>query len=183
MAFRIKDLMISVVPPGVPVPFPGCHGVSLPNCGGSSLACLAFSLPQCAVSLPHCGLSLPHCGGVSLTNCGASLFGGCGNEYTCNGCTNTCDAGCSRIQCSNYPTNKFPARELADLRAAQLALLKAELRLAQDALDLAGTGAAAQSEGPEDLARLEKQMEEALKELRVERARVEKGAKKGKSTG
>ena len=194
MAFRIRDLMISVLPQGAPLPgcdvsLVGCRGTTLPNCAVSAVGCgpsiqCRISIPNCAVSIPNCAVSDPGCG-FSVPNCGATLFGGgCGNDYTCNGCTNTCDAGCSRVQCSNYPTNNFPAQELTNLREAKLALLKAEMRLAQEELNRAAKGSdAPMPQSREELDFLEKRLEDALEELRAQREKLGKESKKEPKKG
>ena len=141
MAFRIKDLMIAVLPPGAPSPAPDlfCLDTMIWGDGG-----------------------------------GGGGGGGCGNQFTCYGCTNTCDAGCSRVQCSQYPTNNF-AEQAADLRAAELLMLRAELRLA-----LQGQPRQPIAQVPEpprtrqDLNILETKLQEALEEIRQERERLPK---------
>lgn len=138
MAFRIKDLVISVVPGNT-----GCIGTVPDPCN---------ALSGCAVSV-----------------CAApgSLVAGCQGE----GCTNSCDAGCSRVQCSDFKSLGLQL-ELADLQAAELVILRAQLRVA-----MAGQiqpAAAQPPQTPEDMDRLQKQLEGALEALSQQRDNLNK---------
>ncbi|GCE21153.1 hypothetical protein [Dictyobacter kobayashii] len=102
--------------------------------------------------------------------------GGCGNQYSCVGCTNTCDAGCSRVQCSNYPTNNF-AEQQADIQAAQLLLLRAELRLALQGRPRQPIASIPEPQrSAQELDLLEKHLQGALEEVRGEREQLKKSS-------
>jgi hypothetical protein len=169
MAFRIRDLMIAVLPPGAGGLGGGC-GVSLGGCGGAS-----FGGP-CGITLPGCGVSFP--------GCGVTLIGDCGNDYTCKGCTNTCDAGCSRVQCSDYPTKEIPAQQFEDLRIAELLRLRAQMRIAIQERAVGGpiVGAPELAPRPEDIDQLEQHLQSALHELRQERERRAAASKESGSS-
>jgi len=143
MAFRVKNLMITLLPT---------------EAGGIvERICHDVTIPVWETD-----------GGPG----GGGGGGGCGNAYSCIGCTNTCDAGCSRVQCSEYPTNNF-APQMVDIQAAQLLLLRAELRLALQGRPREPIAAMTdQPVSPEDIDLLEKHLTDALEELRQERDRL-----------
>src|SRR4051812_6578629 len=94
----------------------------------------------------------------------------------CTGLTKDCP-GCSRIQCSDYPTRNhgidFTIYEaVEDFRAAELLLLKAEMKLVQQRTTSArGKAAAEQPDEDAELEQLERSLTEALKEVRTARAK------------
>jgi hypothetical protein len=94
----------------------------------------------------------------------------------CTGLTKDCP-GCTRIQCSDYPTRNFGKdmtiyEAVAEFQSAQLVLLKAELKLAQQRDLAAGKEAREAMEAPDspELEALERRLEEALEELRRQRS-------------
>lgn len=130
MAFRIKDLLISLVP---------AKGKE----AAGHLGCLMSPCPE---------------------NHGSIVAG------DCTRCTDlgSCDAGCTRIQCS-YQTKDL-ADALVEMRDAELLLLKAQLRLEVQGIE--------RRRSAREIDTLEKHLEGALKELRAERARLGKSPKK-----
>ena len=92
----------------------------------------------------------------------------------CTGLTPDCP-GCSRVQCSEAPTNNlgqdFTIYEaVADFQAAERALLRAELKLAEQRNLAAGRASDDPAGSQTDLAALEKRLEAALKEVRAQQA-------------
>jgi hypothetical protein len=98
------------------------------------------------------------------------------NCTRCTGLTKDCP-GCTRIQCSEHPTRNFGHdftiyEAVTEFRQAELVLLQAELKIAQQR-DLAAGGQAREALGePDDdeLEALERRLEEALKEVRKQRS-------------
>jgi hypothetical protein len=88
-----------------------------------------------------------------------------------------CDAGCSRIQCSDFPEPSRGLELRPDIRPAELAVLKAELRLALERRDPGGSGSEVghlpevpiESAGIEYVKLLEKQLAGALEDVRAQR--------------
>jgi hypothetical protein len=199
MAFRIKDLMVAIMPPEGAVgeagcgftagcggaTFGGCGGITLPGCGGATfvgcggatfVGCGGATFVGCGgATFVGCGgATFVGCGGATLVGCGAFSVGDCGNDPTCHGCTNTCDAGCSRIQCSDYPTNNIPAQQLQDLKTAELLRMRAEMRIAMQERAIGQSVATTPQQSlssVEDIDRLEENLRGALDELAQERAR------------
>lgn len=107
---------------------------------------------------------------------GSVVAGGdCGNGTTCRGCTNTCDGGCSRIQCSDFPE---PSRgrfaEVEALQLAELQLLQAELQVAIRRLDALQKPQIVTVEPTtaDEMDILESRLQEAIEDVRERRARL-----------
>ena len=99
----------------------------------------------------------------------------------CTGLTADCP-GCSRIQCSEFPTRNFGHdmtiyEAVSDFQAGQLVLVKAQLKIAQQR-DLAAGREAREELGSPDAAELEmleRRLEEALEEVRRQRREAPNG--------
>jgi hypothetical protein len=164
MAFRIKDLIVTVLPKGSPEPLGECEVSErcdlAPDTGGG---------PGPGDGGPGPGDGGPGPGG-----------GGPGPGDGGGGCP---FPGCSRIQCSKYPTNDLRQAAMADVAAAELALLKTQLKVALLGIE-AQEQAVQQLPVPvhrpktvQDIDVLKERLQEALQELSTERAQLEKSMK------
>jgi hypothetical protein len=96
----------------------------------------------------------------------------------CTGLTPDCP-GCSRVQCSDYPTRNYGLdmtiyEAVGEFQAAQLVLVKSQLKIAQQR-DLAAGVEPREAMGTPDAAeleKLEKRLEEALEEVRRQRSQA-----------
>ena len=98
MAFKIKDLMINVLPTGpAAVCGPGgtCTAIT-PECGHPTVVCNPAVNPATGV----CGAAVTHCVGCTLVHCTVvhTACGVCTNVLTCH-CTALCTANCTASIC------------------------------------------------------------------------------------
>jgi hypothetical protein len=186
--FKVKDLMINVMPEGGPQEaVPGVAGcginISIVGCGNSCV------LPSCpAVSV--CGLTLGGCGG-GLTLCagatyciGRSRIGGCDPDVTgcvgecsiqpcsANMCTGHCSDGCSPVASLTVQgCVRFGAADQLE----ELALLKAQLTRTLQQIEAQHRTVQAQMEPQtlEEVETLETKLSEALDEVRARKAELQ----------
>ena len=157
MAFRVRDLVINVVPRTAP-----CQGESVPiDCDFSS--CQGISdFCDFMTDFDPCGIATPHCNRIT--------FGGggpCRPPTHCVECTLnvTRGEGCD-FHCTNVPSGLTPP--LARSRPQELAAVKEQLRraLAEVEAREKATAERMQPQTVEEVEQLEEKLTEALDELR-----------------
>ena len=170
MAFRVRDLMITVLPEEGRPPL-GCPGPTFPNCGFRS----------CAIT-DICGYATPcnigtRC--IGTTRCpGISQLGGC----DLSPCSLTpCTDGCSRCTDNATPCHTPTTKAVGFVSDGELALLKADLQgaLAQIEAEEVGRAERDKPQSIEEIDRLEAEINAALDELRARRDELEGGGGEG----
>lgn len=157
MAFKLRDLMISVLPPAVAMG-QACLGVSELGCN----TCTGTTNP------------LIYVGGCQTCTGTTGPLGGCN---TCTGTTNAFYAHAAALAACGICTGISPA--IGDRRPQALALLRQQLEglLAEVAAEEKRLEEASFPKNAEEAEDLEKKLEEALAEVRSRKAGFKK--KKG----
>jgi hypothetical protein len=161
MAFRVRDLMITVLPPeGGPI---GCIGFTFPNCGGT-----------CRIT-DFCGAATPCAIGtrcIGNTRCvGLTGLGGCGSACSLTPCTD----GCSRCTDNATPCHTPTTGLVGFVNDDELRLLKTDLQgaLAQVEAEESGRRERGQPQTVEEIDRLEAEISGALEELKRRREELQ----------
>jgi hypothetical protein len=173
--FRVRDLMINVMPEGGQggigcLAATRCINVSLPDCVAQTVACPAGTA-VCGVSL--CAGGVSRCVGVTLPwgagNCDAGVctMVPCSGDCTHNYCsvTGSCPNSVKQVL-----TPEAHLQELAQLKD-QLSRALADVEQRERAL-----GEALQPTTLEEVNALEAKLEAALEELRARKADLDPGA-------
>jgi hypothetical protein len=192
MAFKIRDLMISVLPTAVEVPgCINCTGTTPRGCvdctGTTPRGCVAGTgdgCPNCSGTTNlYIGFGCPNCSGT--TGDAAALgchhySGGCPN---CTGTTGGFCAHAAALMACGLCTGVSPL--LADQRPQALALLRQQLQglLSEVEAEEQRIGEAAFPQSVEEAEALETKLEEALAEVRSRKAGLGKNTGLGKKTG
>jgi hypothetical protein len=174
--FRVRDLMINVMPEGGQaglgcIAATQCVNVSLPDCVGQTLACPAGT-QACGISLcagiSRCvGVTLPWGGGgVGACDAGACSLVPCSGDCTHNYCsvTGSCEKSLQRAL-----TPEAHLQELAQLKE-QLSRQLADVEERERAL-----GEALQPTTLDEVNVLEAKLEAALEEVRARKSELDPG--------
>lgn len=174
MAFKIRDLMISVLPTVAADPggCPNCTGTTGQGCfGATNNGC-----PNCTGTTPYHGFAVPGCPNCSGTtaqygcpNCSGTTGGfGC-RDYS--GTTGNLCAHAAALMACGLCTGVSPLLA-EDQRPRALALLRQQLQglLAEVEAEEQRLAAAAFPQTAEETEALEKKLEEALAEVRSRKA-------------
>lgn len=174
MAFKIRDLMISVLPDKAADPrgCPNCTGTTGQGCfGGTRNGC-----PNCTGTTPHQGFAVPGCPNCSGTtapygcpNCSGTTGGfECLNGSAITG--NLCAHAAALMACG-LCTGVSPLLA-EDQRPRALALLREQLQglLSEVEAEEKRIDDAAFPKTAEEVEMLEKKLEEALAEVRSRKA-------------
>ena len=97
----------------------------------------------------------------------------------CTGLTPDCP-GCSRVQCSDYPTRNYGRdftiyEAVQEFQAAQLGLVQAQVKLAEQKSFAMGKERTEARAEEDDLEALEERLEDALEEVRRQRKAAASG--------
>jgi hypothetical protein len=171
--FRVRDLMINVMPEGGQ-PELGCRAatqclnVSLPDCVGQTAVNCAAATRLCGVSLcagvSRCvGVTIPWVAGAGSCDAGACSLVPCTGDCTHNYCsvTGSCEKSLQQL------TPEMHLEELAQLKEQlnqQLGAVEAQERAVGEALEPTTL---------EEVTALEAKLEDALKDVRARKAKLE----------
>ena len=163
--FKVRDLMINVLPEGGPGQAPLCRGLTFANCAGNT--CAELSYVGCAITCPG-----------NVTFCRVTFV-----ADTCRAASQDV-AGCPG-PCSDYTGACHPGTgalvDHTDFQLENLAILKRQLKLSLTQVEAQERALeeGLQPQTLDEIRQLEEKLTAGLEELRGRKAELERGAPKG----